>query len=68
MSKIVHRTILDLYNIGMIKELENMWCNFDVGHDCRPIIDQVLHSLPFHLYIFMQTIPSIYFAQLKSFQ
>jgi hypothetical protein len=50
MSKIVHRTITNLYNLGMTKELENMWCNFDVGHDCKPIVDQVFHSPPFMMH------------------
>ncbi len=62
MSKIAHRAISDLYNLGMTKELEDMWCNFDVGHDCKPILDQLFHSLPFHLHIFMQTIPFIDFT------
>jgi hypothetical protein len=67
MSKIVHRAILDLFNLGMTKELEDMWCNVDVGHDGKPILDQVFFSLPFHLHIFMQTIPSINFPYLKCF-
>jgi hypothetical protein len=41
MSKIAHdhRVISNLYNLGITKELEDMWCNFDVGHDCKPILD-----------------------------
>jgi hypothetical protein len=50
MSKIAHRTILDLFSLGMAKELEDMSCNADVGHDCRPILDQIFVSLPFHLF------------------
>ncbi len=56
MSKIAHRTILDLFNLGMAKELEDMWCNVDVGRDCRPILDQIFVSLPFHLLFFLHTI------------
>jgi hypothetical protein len=41
MSKIAHdhKIISNLYNLGITKELEDMWCNFDVGHDCKPILD-----------------------------
>ncbi len=53
MSKIAHRTILDLFNLGMAKELEDMWCNAEVGHDCKPILDQIFVSLPFHLLFFL---------------
>jgi hypothetical protein len=59
MSKIAHRTILDLFSLGMAKELEDMGCNADVGCDCRPILDQVFASLPFHLLLFLQTIALI---------
>jgi hypothetical protein len=43
----------------MTKELENMWCNVDVGRDYRPIMDQVFDSIPFHLLFFLQTITLI---------
>jgi hypothetical protein len=57
MSKIVHKTISNLFSLGMAKELEDIWCNADVGHNCRPILDQIFASLPFHLHFLMQTIP-----------
>jgi hypothetical protein len=40
----------------MTKELENMWCNVDVEHDYRPILDQIFAALPFHLLFFLQII------------
>jgi hypothetical protein len=59
MSKIAHRTILDLFCLEMVKELEDMWCNTNVGGDYRLILDQVFASLPFHLLFFLQTITLI---------
>ncbi len=56
MSKIAHRVISNLFCFGMAKELEDMWCNADVGHDCKLILDQIFVSLPFHLLFFLQTI------------
>jgi len=59
MSKIAHRTILDLFFLGMAKELEDMWCHTDVGCDCWPIMDQVFASLLFHLLFFLQIVALI---------
>jgi hypothetical protein len=59
MFKIVHKVISNLFNLGKAKELEDMWCNIDVGHDYRPIMDQVFVSLPFHLHFFLQIVPLI---------
>jgi hypothetical protein len=58
MSKIAHRVISNIYSLEMTKELEDIWCNFDVGPTmwCNidvATLDEVFHSLPFHLHIFM---------------
>jgi hypothetical protein len=63
MSKIAHRVISNLFNLGMKKELEDMWCNTNVGHDYKQILDQIFLSLPF-----MQTMSLIDFPYLKCFQ
>jgi hypothetical protein len=65
MFKIVHRAISDLFNLGITKELEDMSCNFDVGHDYRPILDQVFVSLPFHLHFFLQIVPLIEISHIE---
>jgi hypothetical protein len=35
MSKIVHRIISDMQEVGMTLELKAMWCVFTDGHDDR---------------------------------
>jgi hypothetical protein len=32
-SKIAHKTILDMQEVGMTLELKAIWCTFTCGHD-----------------------------------
>jgi hypothetical protein len=65
MFKIVHRAISYLFILGMAKELEDMWCNVDVGHNYRPIMYQVFASLLFHLHFFLQIVPLIEISHIE---
>jgi hypothetical protein len=55
MSKIAHdhRVISNLYNFAITKELEDIWYNFDVGHDCKQILDSkhFIHYLSLHIFM-----------------
>jgi hypothetical protein len=41
MSKIAHRAISDIHNLGMTKELEDMWCSSIASADDKPRLEQV---------------------------
>lgn len=41
MSKIAHRAISVMHNLGMTKELEDMWCSSIVSADDKPCLEQV---------------------------
>lgn len=41
MSKVAHRAISDIHNLGMTKELEDMWCSSIASADNKPRLELV---------------------------
>jgi len=43
MARNVHRAILDMHDLGLNKQLENMWCSSSTGPGDRPTLNKILH-------------------------
>jgi len=48
MSKIVHRAISDMQEVGMTLELKAMWCTFIDGHDDKNYLEHVFDVIYCH--------------------
>jgi hypothetical protein len=45
MSKIAHRKILNMQEVGMTLELKAMWCAFTDGHDDKNHLEKVFNLI-----------------------
>jgi hypothetical protein len=48
MSKIVHKAISDMQEVGMTSELKAMWCALTDGHDDKNHLEQVSNLICYH--------------------
>jgi hypothetical protein len=48
MSKIAHKTISNMQEVGMTLELKAMWCAFTNGHDDKNHLKQVFYLICCH--------------------